>query len=363
MTWQSDYEDLARLLAQAATQFEQDTGRTPHQLDFEYKKIAPTGELVVKQIRQIPSSSSDAVDRRFLAGGSINLSVFQGEHAEVLASHRLKSNWQLTAGSRWLVSEDLSVCLYEDAVFEYQDEGQIWTLSGSLTSWPEAQHEVVTAESDQGFEMTDSWTFDHLENPRRYKLTSSFAANRVVPDNCPVLFLSDLAYALEAEYTEPVLDWGWNGELTSTATDQVSLVPVRLPGPDDLLQTRTMEDAAVTIETSFYWPPAPTGPTAGYTAPLIRWVQTTITGLTAVPFTLTGDYSQTYEPGHHNFYESFLFEPRLEPGLSQETLDELRAQGIDLIVVSAPRSGDATVATYDLTDTLSPGDSVVEEGQ
>jgi Pyruvate phosphate dikinase, AMP/ATP-binding domain len=362
MAWKNDYEDLARLLVQAATQYEQDTDRTPHQLDFEYKKIAPTGELVVKQIRPIPRPSTDAAERRFLAGGSIHLSVFQGEHAEVLASHRLKSNWQLTAGSRWLAPEDLSVCLYEDAVFEYQDEGQIWTMSGSPASWPEALHEIVTAEPSQGFEVTDAWTVDHLENARRYMLTSKFVANGVVPDNCPVLFLSDLAYALEAEYTEPVFGWDWNGEVTSTTTDQVSLVPVRLPDPDDLLQTRTMDDAGITIETSFYWPPVPTGPTAGYTAPLIRWVQTTITGLTAVPFTLTGDYSQTYEPGHHNFYETFLFEPRLESDLSQDTLDELRVQGIDMIVVSAPRSGEATIVTYDLTDTLSPGDSVVEEG-
>ena len=41
-----------------------------------------------------------------------------------------------------------------------------------------------------------------------------------------------------------------------------------------------MKDEAVAIETSFYWPPHPTGPVAGYTAPLVRWVQTTITGLT-----------------------------------------------------------------------------------
>ena len=257
--------------------------------------------------------------------------------------------------------EDLTVCLYEDALFEYQDDGQVWTMPGSPASWPEAQHAVVAGELDQGFEVTDAWTFDHLENPRRYMLTSSFVANGMVPDSCPVLFLSDFAYALEAEYAEPVLGWNWNGEVTSTTTDQVSLVPARLPNPDDLLQARTMEDAGVTIETSFYWPPAPTGPTAGYTAPLLRWVQTTITGLTTAPFTLTGDYSQTYEPGHHNFYEAFLFEPRLEPGLSQETLDELRAQGIDLISAAGDRFGDATIATYDLIDSSLPADNGAEE--
>jgi len=357
MTWTSDYENLARLLVQAAAQFEKDTGRTPYQLDFEYKKIAPAGALVVKQIRQIPRPADRAADRRFLAGGSINLSVFQGEHAEVFASRRLKSNWQLKADSRWLLSEDLTECLYEDAMLEYQGDGQIWTMHGSPTSWPEAQHEVVAAEPDQGFKVTDSWTIEHLENPRRCMLTSSFAANGVVPDNCPVLFLADFAYALEAEYAEPVPAWVWNGELTSTTTEQVSLVPVRLPCPDDLLQTRKMQNAGITVETSFYWPPPPTGPTAGYTAPLIRWVQTTITGLTTVPFTLSGDYSQTYEPGHHNFYETFLFEPSLEPGLSQEILDELRAKGVDLISAAGERFGDAAVAIYDLVDRPLPAEN------
>ena len=133
-------------------------------------------------------------------------------------------------------------------------------------------------------------------------------------------------------------------------TDTVRLVPPALSDRDDLPQTRKMQDTGVTIETSFYWPPHPTGPTAGYTAPLIRWVQTTITGLASEPFTLTGEYAQTYVPGHHNFFEWFLFEPRLEPGLSQETLDELRASDIDLISVSADRFGDAVIVTYDLAD-------------
>jgi len=350
MTWTDDYKDLSRLLVRAATQFEQDTGRQPYELDLEYKKIAPTGELVVKQIRQIPRPSTEVAERRFLAGGSIPLSVFQGEHAEPLDNHRLKSNWSLDADSRWLTPEELSVCLYEDAMFEYHDQGQIRSTSGSPASWPEAQHERVAAEPKQGFEVTEAWTFDHLENARRYVLTTSFNANGLVPDNCPVLFLSDFDYALEAEYAQPVLDWGWDGEVTTTTTDAVRLVPSPSPDPDDLPQTRKMEDAGVTIETSFYWPPHPTGPTAGYTAPLIRWVQTTITGLTSEPFTLTGEYAQTYVPGHHNFFEWFLFEPRLEPGLSQETLDELGASGIDLISVSGGRSGDATIVTYDLAD-------------
>lgn len=361
MAWPDDYKELAQLLAKAAAQFEKDTGKTPGQLDFEYKRIAPEGELVVKQIRQIPQSSNDVAERRFLAGGSAPLSVSQGEHAEPLATHRLKSNWSLKTTGRWLTPEDLAVCLYEDATFEYHDEGRVETTVGSPASWPQAQHELTTELSAQGFEVVDAWTFDHLGNVRRYRLTTAFDDNGLVPDNCPVLLLSDLTYALEVEYAEPVFDWRYPDGVTTTTTDRAGLVLSPSSDPDDILQTRTIEEADVTIETSFYWPPHPTGPTAGYTAPLVRWLQTTVTGLTSEPFVLTNEYAQTYVPGHHNFVEWFLFEPRLELGLSQETQDELRARGVDLIYATTGSSG-SDIVTYDFVAGTVSGNGVSEEG-
>ena len=83
----------------------------------------------------------------------------------------------------------------------------------------------------------------------------------------------------------------------------------------------------VEITTRFYWPNEPPA-AAGYTAPLVRFVETRITGLTTQPIVLTNYYSQTYRPGHHNFTEEFIFEPRLEPGLSAQALAELQAANI-----------------------------------
>jgi hypothetical protein len=329
---------------------------------------------VVKQIREVPNISSGAADRRFLAGGSIRLSVFQGEHAPIFGAHRLKSDWQLEAPSRWLTTESLGTCLFEDATVEYHERDAFGTMSGSPASWPEAQHafavqepsdadpdEPVKTETSRGyvtagFETTDSWRLDHLDNPRRYALTTSFNIYGLVPESCPVLFLSDLSYDLDVKYDEPVLDWDWTGEITGTRSDRVSLRVPPANDPDDILQTRRIEDGGVTIETTFYWPPYPTGPTAGYTAPLVRWVETTISGLTSEPFTLTGHYSQTYVPGHHNFFEWFLFDPSLEAGLPQETLDELRSAGVDWILATTGFSGSAIV-TYNLGDSLPPGET------
>jgi hypothetical protein len=147
--------------------------------------------------------------------------------------------------------------------------------------------------------------------------------------------LGDFEVWFLADYENPLPDLDWQGNPSSTKSD---LVVLTKGSPEDELPTgsilveRPFTNARrVRIKTSFYWPPHPTGPIAGYTAPLEKWVGTTITGLTAQAINLTGYFSQTYRPGHHNFTEEFLFEPGLEPGLPVAVLDELRAQNIRMI--------------------------------
>jgi hypothetical protein len=53
-----------------------------------------------------------------------------------------------------------------------------------------------------------------------------------------------------------------------------------------------------------------------------------ITGLISQPIVLRSDYAQTYHPGHHNFYEEFLFDPHLEPGLDSRLIEELTVRNI-----------------------------------
>jgi hypothetical protein len=77
----------------------------------------------------------------------------------------------------------------------------------------------------------------------------------------------------------------------------------------------------------------PTGIVAGYTAPLVRWEETTISGLTDQPIVLEGWYSQTYRPEHHNFGEHLVFEPRLEPGVGAAVVDALDTAGARQIFV------------------------------
>jgi len=58
-------------------------------------------------------------------------------------------------------------------------------------------------------------------------------------------------------------------------------------------------------------------------------------GLTSEPVLLHGEYAQTYRPGHHNFSETFVFEPALDPGVSQQQLDELAEAGVRLLRIDS----------------------------
>ena len=80
---------------------------------------------------------------------------------------------------------------------------------------------------------------------------------------------------------------------------------------------------------------------AGYTAPVDRWVATTIGGLSTEPVELQGYFSQTYRPEHHNFEENFLFDPHLEEGIAPACLAEWDTLGIRALIQPAfPGPGD-----------------------
>jgi hypothetical protein len=64
------------------------------------------------------------------------------------------------------------------------------------------------------------------------------------------------------------------------------------------------------------------------------WIETEIVGLTSRPIRLLNDFAQTYHPGHHNFWEEFLFDPWLEPGLDPDLAEELRSENIRALIVN-----------------------------
>ncbi|UCG55625.1 MAG: hypothetical protein JSU70_12240 [Phycisphaerales bacterium] len=326
MRWQDDYEELVGLLVKVAERFSDVTGQTRFVFETEYKKVAPDGKLVVKQVRQIPEPNSSPTITPFLVNEAVEYCTFQGEFGDVFANHRLKSRWLMETKNLWLASDNLIDCLYAEVEFEYVADGRVRALTSTLPLLPRAAHKY------DGVEITDEWVMHHLSNPRVCGLVATNIPIQVSAAESPILTLRDFGcLILKADHERAVPAWDWDGP-KMTVSDSTRLCPCQEPQAGDLLQQRHFQGPnGVTITTSFYWPPPPKGFVVGYTAPLIRWVETVIEGHTSVPIILHGYYSQTYRPEHHNFDEHFLFEPRLEPGLSEALLAELRAQDIRLI--------------------------------
>jgi len=196
-------------------------------------------------------------------------------------------------------------------------------LSGPLNTWPNASNAPA---GDINY-----WTTGDGASRRHWTLETTFLTN-VTGATPPIFTQNDFECLLNASYATAVPTVDPNGGVFTTTTSEIAVLEVCRPlRPGDILVQRRMgKPGVVDIVTTFYWPNEPPA-AAGYTAPLVRFVETRITGLTSQAIVLTNYYSQTYRPGHHNFSEDFIFEPRLEPGLPTAVLQELEAANIQLI--------------------------------
>jgi hypothetical protein len=344
LQWTTDYKELAQLLVAIADQFATVTGKTTYILDFEYKKLAPggaaipTGGLVVKQVRQIPSQHFITP---FLVNKPTEYCVFQGvfddQANNVFAYHRLKSRLQIETKPIFLLSQDnlTQRSFLSDTRLQYFDSGSIRSITGNLPLWPFSSHSFSAGDT------LDTWRLHHLQNPRSYELHISNVPTHVSSKQHPVLTISDLGTSsntnflkLRVNYDQAVRSCDRDGDPSTTTTDEIHLWPSPQPIPGrpyhhGLMRSRSYNSGNISINTTFCWPNDVYG--SSETAPLLNWVQTVIEGCTTDPIILTGFYSQTYCPLEGNNTEHFLFEPRLESGIPQTQLDELEAQNIRLI--------------------------------
>lgn len=322
MDWEADYRGFGGLFKAVADDFHSlHPGRERFYLDFEYKKDVNLG-LVVKQVREIPSPYANSQTVPFLIDEPAVWVVAQREAGDVFGNHRLKSVWALQAANMRLTPANLAAGIYAQGSLDYLENGVVHTLAGALDTWPDASN------SPSG--ELNHWSTGSGPDLRRWTLHTAVVTN-VTGAQPPVFTQNDFATYVSVDYTTSQPTISQLGEFTTTTNEIAFLEPRRVPGPNDILRVRRAnKPGVVEIETSFYWPNEPSG-AAGYTAPLVRFVQTRIEGLTPEPIVLTGYYSQTYRPGHHNFTEEFIFEPRLEPGMPASTLTELEAANIQLL--------------------------------
>ncbi|MGV3772872.1 MAG: PEP/pyruvate-binding domain-containing protein [Verrucomicrobiales bacterium] len=327
MNYESDYKNFFSYFLKAGEAFQGYHKKDAFVLDFEFKKDT-SSNLVVKQVREIPQPNQEDRITPFLLSDETEFRIFQGEFGDVFANHRLKSELALKTKNIKLISSNLIESFYVDGNFKTYDEGTVYTLDGAPTAWPSASHELA-GEGDLK-EALDKWTLQTPAGSRSYTLTS-FTPTAVGGNENPFYFPNNLQPQLQVVYSKPVYSLDYEKNEMEVTNEVVRLAPQPFREETDLLITRTLgEGFPVEIETSFYWPEPPTNP-GPYTAPLVDWVGTTITGLTTEPIRLSGYYSQTYRPGHHNFVEEFIFEPQLETGISAEMVAELRARDIEKI--------------------------------
>jgi len=357
MAWINDYKALANLLLQVSNQYSLVTGRSSYILDIEYKKVAqgdktlPSGGLVIKQVRPLPEPNQTTPITPFLIQGSMEFEVFPGERehlerTDVFADHRLKSRWRLETQNMALDANTLITRgLYGQITVEYLDEDRVLTKKEPMPAF--AQHGL------DGTTASDTWRWTDLANPRVCHLLTTGVPTAVPAAANPILTLADLgtdAYTpyrvltLNVTYDNPVMAWYQDPRrsyLSTTTSNLVYLWPCSSPSPEDILQERAFAADGISIKTSFYYPPPPEGYNTwdGSTAPLKRWKQTVIEGLTTTPIVLEGYWSQTCRPEFHNTAENFLFEPRLEPGISSDLLDQLRAKDVRFIHLFVDHTG------------------------
>lgn len=324
LVWEGDYVRLYELVVAVAERYCQVKPADSPVLDLEFKKLAPDGRLIVKQIREIPRAGAGEYATPFLLGQSRQYHTLQGRGSNVFTNHRLKSRWTLTPASTWLDGGTLQRCLYDDVRIEYIADGRVQEVTGPMSLLPGARHEYAAPQWDwDRYALIDSWRLDDPCNPRTVRLRTTPTFQATVPD--PVVTMDDLRLTVEVEYDRPVP----TGETDVTIVEETTLYRPWEPGEQDWLDACEFDDpnTGISIRVQFYmrWSWDPSSPTS------IQIERTQIAGLTSEPIVLTGFFSQSVGGGAHLCPKNLLFEPRLESGISQEILDELRARDICLI--------------------------------
>ncbi len=345
MTYPSDYELLTTLMTTVANRFVSEQIVPAGQrfaLDFEFKKTTAAGVaggIEIKQVRRLPLPSNAPTVTPMLISRPVRWCLFQGETADVFSNHRAKIDWLISTDSVRLTDGALASGFLADLTGRLiaPDAGiggcRIGTIAGRPGTFPGSAWSYDAPART----VSQRWRIDGVPNPRTHTLTIEAVPSAVSAAESPVVYLDDFGFgnrhliSLRTDFDQPVPIVDWQGQIVQTTMQTVALCPC--PQASTLRVDREIVDPAdgVTIATSFNWVPG--GAAAGYTFDLASWNQTTITGLTPRPIVLRSSWSQTYRPGHHNFTESFIFDPRLEPGISPAVLQALSQRSIAYLLV------------------------------
>lgn len=259
----------------------------------------------------------------------------QGEFGALLGRHRLKTRLWLyrTKGPPHTSPSPTPASYWRKLLVHYQrvEDGRVRTWSGPL----EELGAVATPTSER---LTITWARGSGPDLRNYVLTLGFPYPVNNPRTTPS-FPSDARYKLECTYAtpQPEINW-WTPGLSTTTSDEIGLMqldPANYPAnPDHAWWVRrhvvSKNGAALNLH-YFMGMPLYRGQPLWVLKTLLldRWLSPTSGSGGSLPAFSTDSYfAQTLLPGHHNFFETVLIEPGLDPAISEATCAALLASNI-----------------------------------
>jgi hypothetical protein len=323
LSWHTDYRNLMNLLTSVSAAYGQiNSNKSSFLLDFEYKKVQP-GQLIVKQVREVPGPPNNNSFTPILITEPIRFEVAQEQTAlepsgasGIFAIHRLKSKWQLQTRNILMTASNLTASFYTSAEMEFLDAGEVRQLTGRPEQWPNAWHSGVS----------DGWSVGSGTNRRDFTLDIWIEPFDLPTGNLPVS-LSDFQVRLTAIYATPQ---------DGVQTESVFLVPTPTLTVEYPIESVSISTNGVSIVATVYRQKGKPGLCAPTFA---AFKETQIAGLTSQPIVLRDYYAQTrmFRWGAHNGWDDFLFEPHLDRRLSPALLEELRTANIRFIRFYVPQ--------------------------
>lgn len=343
MNWDADYTNLVNLLFSVADAYvETVTNRPRFHLDIEYKKVIP-GLLELKQIREIPTVTNRYIAPFILHSPGVTFANWHGFYDDIFMAHRLKSRWTLTHRNVQFTPTNLAAGFYTHLSIEYLNGTNVQTISGPLISFSNYVHAAFSNAWDSLGWIEDRWTMETISGPMDFTLRTSF--DREVDAQGPFRLFPESRFngiELDVHLSQPVLEIESFGQISYPTNTSTRLYALRAETDADLFRETAFEAVGqstnVSIRSSYWLPAEARGDDCR--CPVLRIVESRIEGLTTEPLVLRGYWSQTFKDIHTSGYRQFIFEPRLEPGLSSVQLSELAAANIMQIYVNG--NGDFT---------------------
>lgn len=328
---QAPYLELGAMLEKLESQFVAFHGLPAKpQLDIEYKMIMTDGQkkLLIKQVRMIPQPKKGAL-KYYVLGRQIPLCLVQsgsfgGGWDEGMGNHFLKGSGSVTARSGWLT----------DLVRrrDFITAGHIEIERGSAKKRLDLNR---LTRSETRLQTTDGFSaLKHEAGGQRELFGQSYnfkvGIEFPLDDEMPIVFsgkptniLGSGALMVNVGAETNIEDYAGTAKKLAVnyyACDEN-------PAGGDLI-SKSIRDGDVQVDVQYRFS---IGTFFKQEQNLAEWGTVKLTGLTTIPFELRNASSRTYFAGHHNFHDSFLLEPALDPTVPPAIIQELRAKNIRAI--------------------------------